>query len=182
MKGTKMKKSIGALVSALALTVTIAACADDGEPAAATGEPVTVTAVDYAFEGLPATVPVGTELDLTNTSAVELHEIVLVRVPDGEDRPVSELVRLPPEELMGMVMPNLVGVSLAPPNGDGMVVRGDLVLADAGRYMLLCVIPTGADPDEYLAAAEEAEDGPPQVDGGPPHIVHGMYAEVTAEG
>ena len=78
-------------------------------------------------------------------------------------------------------MPNLVGVAIAGPNADGQVVNGEMAVSEAGRYMIICVIPTGADPDEYLAAAAESE-GPPEVDGGPPHIVHGMYAEVTAEG
>jgi hypothetical protein len=41
------------------------------------------------------------------------------------------------------------------------------------------VIPTGADPDEYLAAAAEAEGGPPDVAGGPPHIAAGMFAELV---
>jgi hypothetical protein len=45
----------------------------------------------------------------------------------------------------------------------------------------VCFIPTGADPQEYLTAAQEATDGPPQVEGGPPHVVHGMFAEFTVE-
>ena len=40
------------------------------------------------------------------------------------------------------------------------------------------MIPTGADPAVYLEAAA-ASDGPPQVDGGPPHVAHGMFAELT---
>ncbi len=170
------------LALACALVLALVACGDDGGEALADEGTVAVVAVDYAFEGVPASVPVGTQLTLTNESDVELHEIVLVRIPDDEDRPVSELVTLPPEELMGLAVPNLVGVSLAPPSSEGMVVEGDLVVAEDGRYALLCVIPTGADPDEYLAAAQDPErEGPPQVDGGPPHIVHGMFAELTVD-
>ncbi len=44
----------------------------------------------------------------------------------------------------------------------------------------MCVVPTGADPDEYMAALPES-DGAPQVEGGPPHIVHGMIGGVTAQ-
>lgn len=180
----KMKTiNVRILTAALcALALSMAACADTDEPSAADDGPIQITAVDYGYEGLPAEVAVGTEFELTNASSAELHEIVLVRLPDEEERPVSELVQLPPDQLMGLAVPNLVGVSLAPPDADGMVVEGELTVAEAGRYMLLCVIPTGADPDEYLAAAEETEGGPPQVDGGPPHIVHGMYGEVSAGG
>ncbi|MDZ7732776.1 MAG: hypothetical protein U5R31_06345 [Acidimicrobiia bacterium] len=60
-------------------------------------------------------------------------------------------------------------------------VEGDGVIDEPGRYAFICAIPTGADPQEYLAAAAEAEGGPPQVEGGPPHFVEGMYAEVTVE-
>lgn len=38
---------------------------------------------------------------------------------------------------------------------------------------LVCAIPTGAIPEEYLEAAATS-DGPPNVDGGPPHFVNGM--------
>jgi hypothetical protein len=62
---------------------------------------------------------------------------------------------------------------------DSDVVEGTGTLSEAGRYALICVIPTGADPDEYLAAAAASEGGPPDVEGGPPHIVQGMFAELT---
>ena len=73
-------------------------------------------------------------------------------------------------------------VIVAPPSGDGLVVEGTGVLTEPGRYAIICVIPTGADPGEYLAAAAEAEGGPPDVAGGPPHIVEGMFAELTVTG
>ena len=177
-----MHRMLTTLALVLVLTLGAAACGHASSEEAADDSTVLVTAVDYGYEDLPSSVAAGTELTLTNDSDVELHEIVLVRIPADEDRPVSELVTLPPEELFGLVMPNLVGVSLAPPNEDGMVVEGSLVVAEAGRYALLCVIPTGADPDEYMAAAEDPDrEGPPQVDGGPPHIVQGMFAELTVD-
>jgi hypothetical protein len=52
-------------------------------------------------------------------------------------------------------------------------------LSEPGRYAVICAIPTGADPAEYLEAAAEAEGGPPEVAGGPPHLAMGMYGEVT---
>ena len=58
--------------------------------------------------------------------------------------------------------------------------EGDGTLTEPGRYLVLCAIPTGADPGEYLAAAAASEGGPPEgVAGGPPHFVNGMWAEVT---
>ena len=54
---------------------------------------------------------------------------------------------------------------------------GDGTLQEPGRYLVICTIPTGADPAEYLAA-EATSNGPPDVEGGPPHFTHGMYAEL----
>jgi hypothetical protein len=68
----------------------------------------------------------------------------------------------------------------AAPGGDQIPAVGDDTLADPGRYLVLCVVPTAADPGEYLAAA--TSDGPPQVDGGPPHVVTGMFAELRLTG
>lgn len=69
---------------------------------------------------------------------------------------------------------------IAPPGDSGFAVEGTGVLSEPGRYAVICAIPTGADPDEYLAAAAESEGGPPQVAGGPPHLAMGMFAEVTS--
>jgi plastocyanin len=154
----------------------LGACGDDG-PDAASGT-IEITAVDYAYEGVPERVRAGSTIALANESDVEVHELVAVRLPDEEDRPVSELVTLPPDELAAF-FPGLETVVIAPPGAEGFPVEGDGTLDEPGRYAFICVIPTGADPDEYLTAAAEAEGGPPQVDGGPPHIVGGMYAEVT---
>jgi hypothetical protein len=46
---------------------------------------------------------------------------------------------------------------------------------------VMCAIPTGVDPEEYLAAAAGAAGGPPDVAGGPPHFTHGMAAELIVE-
>ena len=59
---------------------------------------------------------------------------------------------------------------------------GTGTLAEPGRYLIICAIPTGVDPGEYLTAAAESEGGPPDVPGGPPHFVHGMYGQITVNG
>ena len=71
---------------------------------------------------------------------------------------------------------------LAPPGEGAIAAVGDGTLSEPGRYAIICAIPTGADPAEYLAAAAESEGGPPEVPGGPPHFVNGMFAEIVVEG
>ena len=141
---------------------------------------VSIGLVDYAFEDVPATVPAGTPLSITNTSTTELHELVAVRLPDDETRSAAELVALPPAEMGGLMGGEPAAVIIAPPGEDGFPVVGDGTLSEPGRYLLLCSIPLGADPAEYLAAAQTSA-GPPQVDGGPPHFTAGMFAELTVE-
>lgn len=140
---------------------------------------VTIALSDFAFGGLPESVPAGTRLAIENISEAELHEIVAFKVPDGEARSAEELLALPEEELLAIVGPIPTTVLLAPPGAPQIDALGDGTLTEPGRYLLLCAIPTGIDPAEYLAAAAAAGGGPPQVEnGGPPHFVHGMHAEL----
>ena len=69
---------------------------------------------------------------------------------------------------------------LAMPGEEGFAVLGDGTLSEPGRYVILCGIPIGADPQAYLDAATEA-GGPPDVPGGPPHFTAGMFAELIVE-
>jgi len=146
-------------------------------------ETKTVTAADYAFQNLPESVDAGTTLELTNSSDKEVHEMVVIRIPDSEQRPVRELVNLPEAELepiFGSAEPAMVLV--APPGGaETIKAVGDGKLTQKGRYAVVCFIPTGADPQAYLAAAQAPSDGPPQVSGGPPHVAQGMYGEITVK-
>lgn len=140
----------------------------------------TVTAVDYRYEDLPKTVKAGTTLTLKNESAKELHEMVIIRLPDNEKRSVDELAKLPESELEGLFTGPPAAVLIRPP-GDAAEIKalGDGKLTEKGRYVVFCAVPTGADPAEYLKAAEAAQGGPPQVAGGPPHLTQGMYGEIT---
>lgn len=189
------------VVAGVLLTLMVAAaCADADDDAATTSAPaagevtsaedapagetargtVAITAVNYAFEGVPATVAAGSQLTLTNAADDEVHEIVAIRIPDGERRPVTELMALPEAELESILPPGPPALVLvAPPSEEGFPALGDGTVAEPGRYALVCFIPTGADPEEFLAAAQAAGDGPPQVEGGPPHFTQGMVAEVT---
>lgn len=165
----------------IAILLLTAACGNAGsDTATTTAEPsaIAVEAVDYGYVGLPSEVAAGTAIDLRNTSETEVHEFVAIRLPDDETRSVAELAQLPPEELAAF-FPGLATVLIAPPGEEGFAVEGDGTLTEPGRYAVICVIPTGADPAAYLAAAAESEGGPPDVPGGPPHLVNGMFAEVT---
>lgn len=168
--------AVGAL--ALGAPTFLAACGDDDAEAGT----IEVTAVDFEFEDLPDTVPVGTILTLRNDAEAELHELVAVRIDDAEERSVEELMALPPEEMGATLFagePTMV--LIAPPGGEQIAAVGDGTLTEPGRYAVMCFIPTGADPDAYMAAAATSE-GPPDVPGGPPHIANGMFAELTVEG
>jgi hypothetical protein len=165
-------RSIGAV---LAVALVAVACGSGPEPGS-----VAITGVDYAFEGVPETVPAGSTLTLTNASDVEVHEIVAIRISEDSDLSVAQLVELPEDELDAHLVPGPPAtVIVALPAEDGMAVVGDGTLTEPGRYALVCFIPQGADPQELLAAFESEEEGPPDIDGGPPHAFLGMFAELT---
>ena len=161
---------VGALV---ALATMGAACGGD--------DTKTVTAADYSFQNLPKEVDAGTEFKLKNSSTKELHEMVVIRIPDTERRPVADLVKLPQaqqEAIFGSAEPAMV--LIAPPGGGEMIKAvGDGKITEKGRYAVVCFIPTGADPQAYLNAPPS--DGPPNVPGGPPHAVQGMFGEITVK-
>jgi hypothetical protein len=159
----------------MCVPVVFAACGDEPDATASDGV-LGVTLTDFSFGELPDDVAAGTRLQIENTSETELHELVAVRLADGDDRPVDEIVATGLDEVLGAGPP--AAVLLAAPGGQQVDAVGDGVLAEPGRYLLLCAIPTGADPQEYLDAAATS-DGPPQVDGGAPHFVNGMVAELT---
>ena len=193
---------VGAIAAGLALTFGLAACGDQDDDAttttdapqtttteettttedggAATGETVEITGVNYAFEGVPETVEAGTELTFTNASEDEVHEMVVVRIDDDETRPLEELLGLGDEA--EQVVED-VGVAVAMPGEDGMVVDGELVLEEPGRYALLCFIPVGADPEvlQDLMANPPADGEAPDMGEGPPHVTQGMAAELAVE-
>ncbi|MGH3650275.1 MAG: hypothetical protein ACRDU9_06145 [Acidimicrobiia bacterium] len=183
------------LIPLFALALIVAACGDDeGEGATTTldrvtttiagdttgpseGDQVAITAVDYSFQGVPENAPVGTELTLTNASEAEVHELVLIKIDDDETRPLEELLQLPEAETEEIS--EFVGVSVSFPGEDGTVVDGSLALEEPGRYALFCFIPIGADPEAFREAVESGAEEAPDVEGGPPHVTQGMYAEIV---
>ncbi|CAN5590588.1 hypothetical protein BH23ACT3_BH23ACT3_05930 [soil metagenome] len=169
----------GRVLALGAVAVALASCAGDDDGVADEPQVVEVTAVDFGFEGLPDSVPAGTRFTLANTAPSELHEIVAFRLPDDEERSGEQLMQLPPEQLGALFAGEPATVLLTPPGGDQIAAVGDGTLSEPGRYLLICAIPTGVAPEAYLAAAAESQGGPPQIDGGPPHFLHGMWTELT---
>ncbi len=158
----------------LAGSVTLTACGDDGETVGV----LAVEMSDFTYDSLPDEVAAGTRIEVANTSETELHEFVAYRLGAGDDRSADSVVA----DVAALVAGGPpVAVLLAAPGGDQIATVGDGTLSEPGRYIILCAIPTGADVDAYLAAAATS-DGPPQVDGGPPHFMNGMFAEITVTG
>lgn len=174
--GRRLRRPAAAAVALLAAGVAVAACGTDSDSAKA----VKVTAVDYAFSGLPATLKAGRTLELTNKSSGEAHELVAFRLPDSETRSVADILKLPEPELFGLFSGEPAAVLVAGPGAAGKAVVGTGVLSETGRYLVFCSIPVGADPVKFLAAAE-GSDGPPDVPGGAPHFTRGMFAELTVK-
>lgn len=183
-----------------AVVLSAAACGDDDDTVSSAGadevtttstaahedaehdDVVEVTLVDYAFQGLPDRVPAGTKLAIANDAPAELHELVAIRLPDDEKRSVHDLLQLPEAELGPLLSAGPpAAVLLAPPGGEQIAAVGDGTLAEPGRYLVMCAIPTGVAPDVYLAAAAASGGEKPEVEGGPPHFVHGMAAELVVE-
>ena len=180
----RARPSPAAMAGVVLAVLILGACGSDDsasdQPADEPGpsDVLEITASDYEFHDVPVEITAGTELMLRNDSSAEVHEVVAIRLPDDEKRSIAELVLLPPEEV-GAFFPLVETVLVAPPGEDGVAVEGTGLLTEPGRYALICVIPTGADPDDYMAAAAEADGGPPDVAGGPPHTTQGMFAELT---
>lgn len=156
----------------------LAACGDDADAAGLDDGVLTVDLSDFSFGDLPDEVPAGTRLAVENGSQSELHELVAMRLPDDEQRSAAEIVHGNLEEMFASGELAPATVLLAAPDGEQIAAVGDGTLEEPGRYLILCAIPTGADPAEYLAAAQ-GSDGPPQVEGGAPHFTHGMFDEIT---
>jgi len=110
-------------------------------------ESVEVTAVDYAFDA---------DLD-----SLEAGQVAFGFATES----IEELLELPEEQADTKV--TFLGVSFAAPGGED-VMYADL---DAGRYVMICFIPTGS------TSMEDAETAD-----GQPHFTNGMLREFTIEG
>lgn len=149
-----------------------------GEPSAdasaggsgATGDAVTITAVEYEFQGVPATTEAGTSFALTN-GGEELHELVLVRKNDDVTESFEEILQLPDDEAFQKV--GVVGQLMAEPGTDA---EGTLTAEEPGDYLMICFVPVG------MTELPEASGPDASIPAGEPHFTRGMLGEFTVEG
>lgn len=146
-----------------------------------------IVAVDYAYEGVPASLPAGEVGLRLDNQGDEVHEAVIFRINDDVDMDIEELLQLPEEEAESQV--EFTGVAFAGPGENGSAVV-DLA---PGRYALVCFIPLETTSLEALfeqpAASEGSSDGSAAAteagsEGsaeGPPHFTQGMVAELEVE-
>jgi hypothetical protein len=124
-----------------------------------------VRAREYEFE-MPAEVAAGTTLVRFTNGGGEFHELVAMRINEGEERPLEELLALPEEQAATVATP--AGFVFAPPGATAYTV----IDFEAGRHAGICFIPVGTTPD---ALAE----GEPE---GAPHFTEGMAHEFEVTG
>ncbi len=128
----------------------------DGAIDACTFETIDVTGVDYAYEGMPATVDAGTvAFKFTNASEAEDHMMGIVRKKDGVTLTFKELLDLPEDE--GEDMTEFLGEAYGGPGEESSA----LATLTPGSYALICFISVGGE------------------DEGPPHFSQGMLQEFT---
>jgi uncharacterized cupredoxin-like copper-binding protein len=157
-----------------------AAAPSDGSPSAsasasapASGSAsadITVTAVDFAFENVPAEIPSGATRALTN-SGQEVHEMVVVRKLPTTTQSFEELLAMPQDQALGLVQD--IGVAFAEPGATSTEV---VTTGEAGDYLMVCFIPAGT---TSLPSIDPASSEMPSLGTGAPHFTLGMLKEFT---
>jgi len=143
-------------------------------------EIVEVEAYDYGFRGLPSEIAAGAPMTLVNTSSTEYHNLVAFQLEADDVRSVEEIIEdfsiLPLEALEDEEHQSqpVIGELHA---GPGERSKARLRFVSTGRYVLVDLVPQGADPD--TAAANENGGQPYKIEGGPPGYHHGMIAVLT---
>ena len=149
------------------------------------GSVVEVIGVEYAFQGLPTSLPVGTDLGFTNAGA-EVHEMIVARIADGTTETIDELLAMEGEG-RDPVAEGLVEIIGGMPlfAAPATTAEGTLPLDREGRYAVLCFIPQGLTDMSVLESMgpdADPADAPPEVQAimaNPPHLALGMLQEFT---
>ena len=126
---------------------------------------IDVSAVEYAFQNLPSTLPAGRTAFAFTNEGEEIHEMVLFRINDDVTETIEELLALPEEEALGKVV--FAGVTFSAQGGTDT----ETIELAPGRYGAVCFIPVGTMDMTALQSEEEPS--------GPPHFTAGMQAEFT---
>jgi plastocyanin len=186
MRRKRITWVVAGVTSLVLLAVPAVAQEDDTD--AMVADPVEVTGVEYAFVGLPTSVPAGTEVTFRN-DGTELHEIAIAHIPETTTESLEELLAMGDDALAsGKVQMVGEGPLFAEPGG---AAGGSLKLEAEGRYIALCFIPQGFDPAVLEAAGITEDDLGPDTDpsslpaevqaimANPPHLAAGMLQEFT---
>lgn len=124
-----------------------------------------VTAREYAFDGVQDQYSPGEYgFELTNSGA-EAHEMAVVKVKEGETRPIADIMQLPEEEQEQAA--EYIGGTVACP---GKTAEALGLTLEQGRYSMICFNPVGLTPEVRKEGAEEL---------GPPHFSRGMVKDFT---
>ena len=169
-------------LAACSSTVTPAASSTDGaSPATSpggsaevpptTGDAITVTGVEYAYQGIPEGARAGTVVSFVN-GGNEVHEIVAVRRNEGVTTTLEELLAMPDTESEKFV--TFLGVAVATP---GQTAPETITLDQPGGYIFVCFIPVGTTALPSLAPGASPNES--LLPDGPPHFVQGMVAEFS---
>ena len=185
VEGTSVKNRMltgllaGLMVAALAAGPAVAQEAE----AAAEGAVIEVVGVEYAYLGMPTSVPAGTSLSLRN-EGIEFHELAVARIGDDVTESFEELLAMG-EAAITSGKVELIG---EPPPGasPGETSAFATELEREGRYLIGCFIPQGFIPEVLadLGVTEDMaqEDWPPEAQAimnNPPHVAAGMFQEFT---
>jgi plastocyanin len=154
------------MMAAVAAVLVGSATPAAGALAEGTTAPVEVTGVEYAFQGLPANVPVGTSFRLVN-GGQEDHEFAVVRANEGTTETLEELLAMPPEQSASKV--TNAGIVFA---NTGKTSIGTLTLDQPGRYFVACFITQGTKDGVAPSPGPGGQEGTP-------HALLGMVAEFT---
>ncbi len=123
------------------------------------GTKASVEATNYAYDGLPPTLPAGTvRFELENTSD-EAHEMVVVRRKPGVTETYDQLLALPGDQLRAKV--DFVDTTSANPDETTFMVPA----LPVGDYLVVCTYGKGTTDDD-----EPTDDEP--------HFQLGMKQEV----
>ena len=117
-----------------------------------------VSAREYAFKGLPATLPTGVAAIKLTNDGDQVHEISIARIKSNDS--LKALLKLPEDEVDKKI--EFIGGSGPIDPGSSTVTYLDL--EKKGRYAAVCFIPDGT--------TSQATEGT-----GPPHATMGMADE-----
>ena len=124
------------------------------------GSQVAVTATDYAYQGVPATLPAGpANFKMTNAAPKEDHMMAILKLtPAGEGRELSKILAMPEKKQDKYFEPDDQGAFMFAPAGQVGYVPINL---ESGTYAYVCFLPVGGK------------------NSGAPHFTEGMYGSFT---